>query len=94
MLTPVSFKSPKEPTRLKGMVVITMKENFGDSNCAAMTTKIRNTATAIALYSPENYSCIIRSLELVPRVMVPVRFGLITSLSILVFTAALELLST
>ena len=52
MLTLVSFKSPKEPTRLNGMVVITMKENFGDSNCAAMTTKIRNTATAIALYRP------------------------------------------
>ncbi len=28
MLTPVSFKSPKEPTRLKGIVVMTMKENF------------------------------------------------------------------
>ena len=29
MVTPVSFSSPKEPTRLKGMVVMTMKENFG-----------------------------------------------------------------
>ena len=94
MLTPVSFRSPKEPTRLNGIVVMTMKENFGDSNCADITTKIRNTATAIALYSPENSSCIIRSLELVPRVMVPVKFGLMTSLSIWVFTAALEALST
>ena len=48
MVVPVSFRSPKEPTRLKGIVVMTMKENFGDSNWAAMTTNTRNTATAIA----------------------------------------------
>ena len=48
IVVPVSFKSPKEPTRLNGIVVMTMKENFGDSNCAAMTTNTRNTATAIA----------------------------------------------
>ena len=48
MVVPVSFRSPKEPTRLNGIVVMTMKENFGDSNCAAMTTNTRNTATAIA----------------------------------------------
>ena len=49
MVVPVNFKSPKEPTRLKGIVVMTIKENFGDSNCAAITTKTKNTATAMAL---------------------------------------------
>ena len=48
MVTPVSFRRPKEPIRLKGIVVITMKENFGDSNWAAMTTKTRKAAVAMA----------------------------------------------
>ena len=48
MVVPVSFRSPKEPTRLNGIVVMTMKENFGDSNWAALTTNTRNTATAMA----------------------------------------------
>ena len=30
IVVPVSFKSPKEPTRLNGIVVMTMKENFGE----------------------------------------------------------------
>ena len=49
MVTPVSFRKPKEPIRLNGIVVITIKENLGDSNCAAITTKSRNTAVAIAV---------------------------------------------
>ena len=49
MVTPVKPSSPKDPTRLNGIVVITMTENFGDSNWAAMTTNTRNTATAMAL---------------------------------------------
>ena len=49
IVTPVTFSRPKEPTRLKGMVVMTMKENLGDSNWAAMTTNTMNTAMAMAL---------------------------------------------
>ena len=86
MVTPVSFSSPKEPTRLKGMVVMTMKENFGDSNCADITTNTMNTAMAMARYRAENSSCIIRSMEFTPVVMVPVRLGLITSLSMAALT--------
>ena len=48
MVTPVSFKRPKEPIRLNGIVVMTIKENFGDSNCAAKITKTRKTAMAMA----------------------------------------------
>ena len=29
---PARYKRPKEPIRLKGMVVITIRENLGDSN--------------------------------------------------------------
>ena len=32
MLASARNKSPKEPIRLNGMVVITMMENLGDSN--------------------------------------------------------------
>mgnify|MGYP007026185381 CR=1 FL=1 len=81
MLTPVICKSPKEPMRLNGMVVITMKENFGDSNCADSTTNTRNTATAIAWYKAANSSCIIRFMELTPLLMVPLKLGFMTSLS-------------
>ena len=66
MDTPVSFRNPNEQIRLKGMVVITITENFTDSNWAAITTKIRNTATAMAWYREENSSFIIRSILLVP----------------------------
>ena len=38
--------SPKEPIKLNGIVVITMIENFGDSNWAAITTKIREDGKA------------------------------------------------
>ena len=82
MLTPVSFSNPKEPTKLNGMVVITMMENFTDSNCAAMTTNTRNTAIAIARYRELNSLFIIRSRLFCPMLIVPLKFGVITSLLI------------
>ena len=82
MLTPVSFSNPKEPTKLKGMVVITMMENFTDSNCAAMTTNTRKTAIAIARYRELNSLFIIRSRLFCPMLIVPLKFGVITSLLI------------
>ena len=39
MATLAAAKSPKEPIKLNGMVVITMSENLGDSNCAAINNK-------------------------------------------------------
>ena len=45
----VKNSSPKAPIKLNGMVVITMKEYLGDSNWAAITTNIRNTAVPMAL---------------------------------------------
>ncbi len=38
----------KGTDQANGIVVITMMENFGDSNWVAMTTKIRNIAMAMA----------------------------------------------
>mgnify|MGYP002508234381 CR=1 FL=1 len=46
---PVIYKRPKEPINAKGMLIITISENRGDSNCIAITRKIRNTATKIAM---------------------------------------------
>ena len=43
-----SQRRPKAPIRENGIVVITMMENLGDSNWAAMTTNTRNTAMAMA----------------------------------------------
>ena len=43
----------------KGIVVMTMKENRGDSNCAAMTTNTRKTAIRIARKRFPNSSFII-----------------------------------
>ena len=64
---------------------MTITENFTDSNWLAMTTNTRNTAMAIAEYREPNSSCIILSRLLVPRLIVPVRLGDITSLSIAAF---------
>ena len=49
MVTPVSLSAANEPASENGIVVMTMNENLGDSNCAAITTNTRNTAIAIAL---------------------------------------------
>ena len=54
-----NHKNRKEPIRANGIVVITMMENFGDSNCAAITTNTRNTAVAIACPRDANSSFII-----------------------------------
>ena len=85
IVTPVIFRKPKEPTRLNGIVVMTITENFTDSNWLAMTTNTRNTAMAIAEYREPNSYCIILSRLLVPSLIVPVRLGDITSLSIAAF---------
>ena len=51
-----SHRRPKEPIRLKGMVVITIREYLGDSNWAAITTNTRNTAVPMAENRAENSS--------------------------------------
>ena len=48
MALSASHKRPKAPMRQNGMVVITMIENLGDSNWAAMTTNTRKIARAMA----------------------------------------------
>ena len=48
MALSASHKRPKAPIRQNGMVVITMIENLGDSNWAAMTTNTRKIARAMA----------------------------------------------
>lgn len=45
---PVMKRSPNEPISAKGILIMTMAENLGDSNCIAITRKIRNTAVKIA----------------------------------------------
>ena len=62
------------------MVVMTIRENFGDSNCAAMTTKIRKIAVMIAVPRFPNSSFMLSSWEFKPRVMVEVKCLLTTSL--------------
>ena len=57
-----SQRRPKAPIRENGIVVITMMENLGDSNWAAMTTNTRNTAMAMAWPREENSSFIISSM--------------------------------
>ena len=52
----VSHNSPNAPIRLNGMVVMTIPENLIDSNWAAITTKIKNTAIASALNKDANSS--------------------------------------
>ena len=44
MVIPAIYSRKTEPTRLKGIHIITMKEKRGDSNCMAITRKTRNTA--------------------------------------------------
>ena len=55
-------RSPKEPIRLKGMLSMTIREYFGDSNCMAITRNTRNTAAAIALPMAVKVSVIISSM--------------------------------
>ena len=54
----VSHNSPNAPIRLNGIVVMTIPENLivRDSNWAAITTKIKNTAIASALNRDANSS--------------------------------------
>ena len=52
----VSHNSPNAPIRLNGIVVMTIPENLIDSNWAAITTKIKNTAIASALNRDANSS--------------------------------------
>ena len=49
----------KEPIKLNGILNITIKEKLGDSNCIAITKKIKNTAVAIAVPIAVNSSIII-----------------------------------
>ena len=59
---PERNRSPKEPIRLKGMLSMTIREYFGDSNCMAITRNTRNTAAAIALPMAVKVSVIISSM--------------------------------
>ena len=83
----VRNSSPKAPIRLNGMVVMTMKEYLGDSNWAAMTTNIRNTAVPIAPYRAENSSFMELSMEFSPMLTEEVRFGVTTSLLICILVS-------
>ena len=56
MAESASHSIPKEPIKLNGIVIITIRENFSDSNCIAITTKIRKMAVAIAPKMAENSS--------------------------------------
>ena len=40
----VMYNSPKEPINAKGILIMTIMENLGDSNCMAMTRKIEEQA--------------------------------------------------
>ena len=64
---PVIKSSPKEPISAKGILIITISENRGDSNCIAITRKIRNTATKIAVIIALNSSILMSSIMLDAR---------------------------
>ena len=49
-------RNPKEPIKLNGIVAITIRENFGDSNWIAMTMKIRKIAVTSAIPNAESSS--------------------------------------
>ena len=51
--------NPKEPIRLNGILSMTIREYFGDSNCMAITRKTRKMAAAMALPRAVKFSRII-----------------------------------
>ena len=57
MALSASHKRPKAPMRQNGMVVITMIENLGDSNWAAMTTNTRKIARGNGLEQSRKLLC-------------------------------------
>ena len=59
-----SHRKPQAPIMANGIVVMTMNENLGDSNCAAMTTNTRKTAMMIAVARLLNSSYIMSSCAL------------------------------
>lgn len=59
---PVMNSRKKDPIRLNGILSMTMSENTGDSNCIAMTRKIRKTAVKIAFPIAVNSSVSISSI--------------------------------
>ena len=59
MVLCVMNNSRKDPISAKGIHIMTMKENLGDSNCIAITRNTRNVATRIACNNACNSSFII-----------------------------------
>jgi len=59
MVLCVMNNSRKDPISAKGIHIMTMKENLGDSNCIAITRNTRNVATRIACNNAWNSSFII-----------------------------------
>ena len=68
---PVIKRSPKDPMRLNGILSMTIREYFGDSNCIAITRNTRNTAAAMASPRDRKESAIISSIVLFATVTDP-----------------------
>ena len=86
-------RNPKEPIRANGIVVMTMTENFTDSNCAAITTNTRKIAIITAWNKALNSSPIRSSMAFWAHSTVEERFGFTISRLIL-FSSAVTALSS
>ena len=72
------------------MVVITMMENLGDSNCAAMTTNTRKIASAMAWNRAANSVAMDSSWEFWAILTVPLTLGITTSVRSCPFVSLVE----